>query len=107
LQSHSGINGRRGQRLEFVLAGADFTPIELHEDEVPNFRNDVGGTINVRGTVFGIAGLRTHVVMDLAAWTTGSRIAHLPEIILLAEAQDSFAGRAHLLPEFLGVFIGA
>ncbi len=43
--------------------------------------------------------------MNLAAWSTWPSLAHLPEIVFAAEAQDPLARRAHLLPKPLGIFV--
>src|SRR5688572_9282504 len=43
--------------------------------------------------------------MNFAARAAWSRLAHLPEIILAAEAQNSLFGRADLMPKLLSVFI--
>src|SRR5690348_15013085 len=79
--------------------------IELHEDEVPDLHDRVARSIHVRRGVLGIVGARSHVVVDLAAWTTRTRLAHLPEVIFLAEAQDAFARRADFVPEPLRIFV--
>src|SRR5689334_23216779 len=79
--------------------------IELHEDQVPDLHDRIAWSIHVRGGVFRVVGTRAHVVMNFAAWTTRTRLAHLPEIILLAKAQNAFARRADSLPKTLGIFI--
>src|SRR5215213_2455879 len=43
--------------------------------------------------------------MNLTTWSTRARLAHLPEIVFAAEAQDAFARRADLLPKAFGIFI--
>src|SRR6185369_2878518 len=43
--------------------------------------------------------------MNLATRATRTGLAHLPEIIFLAKAQNAFAWRARLGPETLGIFI--
>ena len=43
--------------------------------------------------------------MNLAAWSTRARVAHLPEIVFMTEAQDPLGGCPHLLPETFSVFI--
>src|SRR6185436_20019128 len=48
----------------------------------------------------------THVVMNLAAWTTWASLAHLPEVILATEPQNTLARRTHLVPEVLRIFVG-
>ena len=45
------------------------------------------------------------IVMNLTARPAGSGLAHLPEIIFAAKAQDSLARRADLFPKLLGVFV--
>src|SRR5829696_1558805 len=43
--------------------------------------------------------------MNLAAWSTRARLAHLPEIIFATEPENPLTRRADLLPEPFGVFI--
>src|SRR6185369_15139719 len=83
----------------------DLAAIELHEDQVPDLHDRVAGSIHIRGGIFRIVRTVAHVVVNLAAWTTGAGLAHLPEVVFLAEAQDPFARRADLGPETLCIFV--
>src|SRR6266705_6390079 len=80
---------------------------ELHEDKIPELRKCVSRTINVRGTVLRVVRIGAHVIVNLAARAARSGLAHLPEIIFAAEAQNPFSRRTYLLPEFFCVFIRA
>ena len=77
----------------------------MHEDEVPDLHDRVAWSIHVRGAVLRIVRARSHVVVNLAAWTTRAGLTHLPEIVLAPEAQDSLSRRAYFFPQALGVFI--
>src|ERR1051326_3781292 len=83
----------------------DLAAIKLHEDQVPDLHDCVAWSIHVRSGVFRVVRTRSHVVMNLAAWTTRAGLTHLPEIIFLAKAQDALARRADFSPETLGIFI--
>src|ERR1043165_1033080 len=87
------------------MTGLDLTAVKLHENQVPDLHDRVAWSIHVRGGVFRVVRTRSHVVVNLTAWTTRAGLAHLPEIIFLAEAQDAFARRAGFRPETLGIFI--
>ena len=53
-----------------------------------------------------LGGFRTQIVVDFRARPAGAGVAHLPEIVLLVEAEDAALGHAgHLLPELLGVVV--
>ena len=45
--------------------------------------------------------------MNLTAWSARAGLAHLPEIIFLAKAQNTLARRSNLLPKLLGVLVRA
>src|SRR5205085_12294275 len=78
---------------------------ELHEDEVPKFGNDIARTVDVVGTVCLVRRIVAHVIMNLAAWPARAGLAHLPEIVFTAKAQNSLFRRAYLLPKLFRVFI--
>ena len=99
LQPGAGIDRRVGKRL----AAAVLVPLELHEDEVPDLE------IAARLAAFvpadlGLAGRR--VDEDLAARTAGARLAHRPEVVLLAAAQDPLRRQAgDPQPQVLGLVV--
>ncbi|MCG3773689.1 MAG: hypothetical protein JW395_0502 [Nitrospira sp.] len=76
-------------------------PIELHEDEVPNLDDPIA--LAVRPIV--ARHRRSLVEVQLRAGPTGSGIAHLPEIILLAAPHDTRGGNPDLLPQFVRLVI--
>ena len=94
-----------GSGVKLILARLHFAAIELHEDEVPHLGDDVARAVDVRGAVLRVARIGAHVVMNLAARPARTGLAHLPEIILAAKAQNSFSRRADLLPEPFRVFV--
>src|SRR5215212_8496587 len=98
LESSARVNRRSRQRIEFVLPGRNFTAIELHEDQVPDLHDRVARPVDVGGRILDIIRMLAHVVMNLAAWTTRTGLAHLPEVIFATEAQDAFARCANLFP---------
>src|SRR6266705_3568473 len=83
----------------------NLSAFELHEDKIPELCNCVSRPVNVRGTVFHVPRIVTHVVMNFTARAARSGISHLPEIIFAAKAQDSFSRSAHLCPELFGIFV--
>ncbi len=52
-----------------------------------------------------VAGLRAHVVVNLAARATRSGVAHLPEIVLQAEFKDALLGHALVFPAAVRFFV--
>src|ERR1043166_1321732 len=89
------------------VSAFDFAPLELHEHQIPKLSDDVGRAVHVCGAVLGVVGIVAHVVMNLAAWAARAGLAHLPEIIFAAKAQNSLFRRAYLFPKLLGIFVWA
>lgn len=74
----------------------------LHEDQVP----DLHVALVVDGRAAFDAELGAPVVVDLRARATGSRDAHGPEVVLLAQALDALGGNADLVaPDLLGLVV--
>ncbi len=101
LQPHAGINGGLGQ----LCHGAVCIPIKLHKNQIPELQKAV--TVATNCTVRIIASVfRALVNMDLRAGTTGTGIAHCPEIICLTQANNATLGQIfYLFPEFIGLII--
>src|SRR6185436_141765 len=107
LKACAGINRRCWKRIELVRAIRKLRPVELHEDQVPDFHRGVARSVHVfDAVVFRIVRPLAHVVMDLGARATRTGLAHLPEVVLTAKPQNSLRTRAHLLPVALGFFVG-
>ena len=95
-----GVDRRGRQGFEPVLAGGLLDPVVLHEDEVPDLDRLVARPVDIlRAIEGGIFGVFPHVVVDLGARPAGPRLAHLPEVVFAAKAQDSLWGSARLAPE--------
>ncbi len=78
--------------------------VVLHEDEVPELHEPVALGITERaaiGTEVGAA-----VDVDLAARSARTGVAHLPEVVLVAESLDAFERHTDLLvPDRLGLVV--
>src|SRR5260370_27892317 len=79
--------------------------IELHEQQMTNL--DIPPAIAreraVRMSL--IRRRRTHVVMNLAARTAGTRVAHLPEIILQPHLKNAVFGDALRHPQVISFIV--
>ena len=92
LESHAGIDARLRQWGQRALVVA----VELHEHKVPDL--DVAIAVGVRRPRRTTGYPWAVVVEDLAAWTAGPGVGHLPEIIrcirralVVADAHDALA----------------
>ena len=104
LEPHAGVDVARGQFGKPAVALA----IVLDEDQVPDLH--VAGTAGVDAAgVAGrlVAGAGSAVDVNLRARAARAGLAHLPEVVLRAEAQHA-RGRqvGHLRPERLGLRVG-
>ena len=100
-QSQTRIHRGLRQRLKVVLTGFAFNAVVLHEDEVPDLHRGIAGAVDqVDAILCGVVGIVAEIVMNLAARPARSGLAHLPEIILAAKAQNSFARRADFSQSF-------
>jgi hypothetical protein len=98
LEPGSGVD--RGLRQWRHRAGR--VSLELHEDEIPDLERVVSGAVDEVGRV--PREVFAPVVVELRARPAGAGVAHRPEVLLLAEAQDS-RGRQVLLPELRGLVV--
>ena len=64
--------------------------VELHEHQVPDL-DEAAAAVERELLVLaaGLGGLGTQVVVDLRAGAAGAGLAHLPEVVLLVEAEDA------------------
>jgi len=103
LQAHAGVDGRFGQGRHVAVGIA----VELHEDQIPQFQIAVAlafadTAVVAAGHVFAL------VDKDLRARAAGARIAHGPEVVLFAHADEAFFGDAHLFaPDVVGFVVFA
>jgi hypothetical protein len=106
LEPHAGVDRRLRQRRHLAARVA----IELHEHEVP----DLEPAVAVAGRALADPSrllLRarqvvTLVEVHLRAGPAGAGVAHGPEVVLLAQAQDAVLAEAgHRLPEREGVVV--
>ena len=107
LQASPGVHGWFRQRRQ----GAIGRPIELHEHQVPDLEEPPGLRLRLelrlrqdwRGG--SLPPLEVHV--DLGTGAAGSRLAHLPEIVLVAQPEDPAVGQgAGALPQLARFRIG-
>jgi hypothetical protein len=88
LQAQTRIDRRLGERDPGSVCGL----VELHEDEVPELVKPL-----LRGVGPGLERLAVRDQVDLGAGPTRSGVAHLPEVLLLAEPEDPALGKPDLL----------
>jgi hypothetical protein len=101
LETCSGIHRRFGQRGHLPRS----VPVELHEHEIPDLEPAAAFAGGVALRV-GAAPRGPKVDVDLGAGSTGPRLAHGPEVLLLIEAVDLFLGNAdHAFPEIIGLVV--
>ena len=90
LEAHTRIHMLGGQRLQLAARLA----VELHEHEVPNLDHQMMARVDhVTARDRGDIGLVTQIEVDLAARTAGTRLAHLPEVVVLVAADDVVLGQ--------------
>ena len=106
LEPHAGVDRRPRQGRP----GSGRVAVELHEHEIPDLEPAV--TLASRaetlpaGRLFRARQVIALMEVDLRARTAGAVIAHGPEVVLLAEAQDPVVPEAgDLLPERKGVVV--
>ena len=100
LQAHAGVDVLLGQ-LGVI---AEAVVVELAEHVVPDL--DVAVAVAAHGAVgLAAAVLLAAVIVDLGAGAAGAG-AVLPEVVLLAEAEDALRGDAHVLvPDVEGLVV--
>ena len=92
------------RRLRQQGAAAVGRLVVLHEDQVPELHEPVAVRVVQRATVG--AERRAAVDVDLAARAARTGVAHLPEVVLVAEALDALHRHADLLvPDRLGLVV--
>src|SRR2546426_9691481 len=79
--------------------------VELHEHQIPYLYITSAFAAKLAVGVTLIRCRRSHVVMNLAGRTTRPGIAHLPEIILGAELEDSILGHTLRDPQVISLRI--
>ena len=101
LEPQSRVNAGFGQGLHFPRDVA----VELHEDQVPDFKKPVAIAIDAAVGVVQVAGAAA-VQMNLRAGPAGARIAHSPEVVFLPQAHDAVFGNAdQIAPEIVGLVV--
>src|SRR4051794_29867170 len=73
------------------------TPIELHEDEIPNLNDAIARAVRPIVARY----RRPLIVMEFRAGPTGTCVPHLPEVVFLAAPHDSRGRNPDLLPELV------
>ena len=106
LEPHARVDGGLGQRRHDAARVA----VELHEDEVPDLEPSVaiagGPQAGSAGLLLRAGQMIALVEMHLRARPARARVAHRPEVVLLAQAQDAVLPQPrHLLPEREGVVV--
>ncbi len=101
LKAHAGVDGGMGQGN----ARAVRLLVELHEHEVPDFKETVAIT-GADAAVRAAGHVRALIIVDFRTRPAGAGIAHAPEVVLVPEAENAFRGHArHLLPQFEGFVV--
>ena len=101
LEAHARVDVARRQLLERAVGLA----VELHEDQVPDL--DDLGMARVDHLAAGLRGdlrLVAQVEVDLRAGAAGTRLAHLPEVVVLVAANDMVGGQ-ELQPVVVGLLV--
>ena len=88
LEPHPGVDRGLGQPDELPLR----VPVELHEDEVPDFDKAVAVLVRTAGRPAGDR--RAVVVEDFGARAARAGVAHRPEIVRGRDADDLLLGQA-------------
>ncbi len=100
LEPGAGVDLRLRQRRPRAVRRL----VVLHEHEVPELHEPVAVGVVERPAVR--SELRAAVVVQLAARSAGAGVAHLPEVVLVAEALDALHRDADdLVPDLLGLVV--
>ena len=87
------------------VRGAVGRLVVLHEDEVPELHEPIAGGVAERAAVGPELGPAVDV--DLGARAARAGVAHLPEVVLVAEPLDAVQRHAdQLVPDRLGLVVG-
>ena len=101
LEAHARIDIAGRQRLQRAVGLA----VELHEDEVPDLDHLRMARIDhLAARLGGDLRLIAQVEMNLRAGTAGTRLTHLPEVVVLVAADDVVFGQ-ELLPVVVSLLI--
>ena len=101
LEAHARIDIAGRQRLQRAVGLA----VELHEDEVPDLDHLRMARIDhLAARLGGDLRLIAQVEMNLRAGTAGTRLTHLPEVVVLVTADDVVFGQ-ELLPVVVSLLI--
>ena len=102
-QPHTGIDTWTRQRSQYAV----FVTVILHKYQIPDFQPAVTVTyaqctaIRMIASVFFAA-----VNMNFTARTTWAGFPHLPEVVLFAQANDTFFRyRSQLTPQFISFIV--
>ncbi len=103
LEAQAGVDVLAGQVAEDrVVLARSLAPLVLHEDEVP----DLHVPLVVDGGAALGAELGAAVVVDLGTGAAGAGDAHVPVVVLLAQALDALLRHADdLVPDALGLVV--
>ncbi len=100
LEAGAGVHRRLGKRIQGPVGAA----VELHEHEVPDFEEltRLGLLLELRTRQPCPAAPRprgpTDIHVDLRARTARPRVAHLPEVVLVAQSEEPVVREARDLP---------
>ena len=89
LEAGAGVDRRGGQRIHTAIGVA----LELHEDQVPELEPAaaVGGWLFAKGSRVDV--VEAEAVVNLGARPAGAGVAHLPEVVFGAAADDALVGK--------------
>ncbi len=99
LETHAGIDRGLRQRCQRPIG----RPVELHEDKIPDF--DVAITVLIGRTWRTTRDILTMIEEDLAARTTGTRVAHRPEIVFCSKSPKARRVNLHFLEPDVSGFV--
>src|SRR5439155_3796425 len=101
LQSHAGVNARRGEWFEHAFT----VTVILHEDQVPDLQIPVAVAPD-RARRLAAAQRCSLINQDLGTGPARTGVAHLPEIVCLPQPNDP-SGRHtdHPFPEAMGLIV--
>ena len=101
LEAHAGVDRRGRQRAHDAVLAL----VELHENEVPELDEPVAPLLDQRERIARLD-RGAEVVVELGAGAAGPGIAHGPEVVLLAVAEDPVLRNAHFAgPEPVGLVV--
>jgi hypothetical protein len=97
LEPHPRVDGGLGKRVTLSVGRL----VELHEHEVPDLEKSLA-----RGIRPGPKRLFVDDHVDLGARAAGTRVSHLPEVLLLIEPEDPVLWHSDVIaPDSVGIFV--